>query len=297
MSMHTTAALAGLLLLGVTTTATAALGCPPDGWTRASLQQLKDAGFETLPATRANTLAPALVACLADPDPAMRDGIAYEALSSWMRGGQVTTDTVRALRESLYARLDAPDPDGFGHPFAALVLAEVARTDRIAAWMTPDARARMVERAATYLEGVDDYRGFQPDQGWRHGVAHGADWLMQLSLNPALDEAQRQRILDAVSRQVVPDSHAYIFGEPDRLAAPVLVLARAGMQDEAGWRAWLTTLAARVGEPEWKDAGWLARRHDLRAFLLTLHASATLSEDPKLKTLLPGTVAALRAMP
>lgn len=298
MSIRTAVALTSLLLMGAApTTAAAAPACPPDGWTRTSLQQLADAGFDTLPAERANALAPALLACLDHPDPALRDGIAYTALAAWMRGGQLTPDTLRGLRAALYARLDAPDADGFGHPFAALVLAEVARTDRIAPWMTPDDRAAMVERAARYLEGVDDYRGFQPGEGWRHGVAHGADWLMQLSLNPALDAAARRRILDAVARQAVPDHHAYVFGEPDRLAAPVLLLARAGLHNEAGWQAWLATLPPRVGEADWQDAGWLARRHDLRAFLLSLHVSATHSGGPNVKALLPGLDAALRALP
>lgn len=296
MSMHANAALAVLLWLAAAP-ASAAPECPPQGWTRASLQQLADAGFETLPAGRANTLAPALLACLDHPDPAVRDGIAYTALAAWMRGGQLTTDTVRALQTALYARLDMPDPDGFGRPFAALVLAEVARTDRIAPWMTTAERAGVVERAARYLEGVDDYRGFQPGEGWRHGVAHGADWLMQLSLNPALTDTQRQRILDAVARQAVPEHHAYVFGEPDRLATPVLLLARAGLHDEAGWQAWLVTLPPRVGEADWQDAGWLARRHDLRAFLLSLHVSATRSGDPNDKALLPGLDAALRELP
>ena len=30
---------------------------------------------------------------------------------------------------------------------------------------------------------VRDYRGFDAKQGWRHGVAHGADLLLQLSRN------------------------------------------------------------------------------------------------------------------
>lgn len=297
-SMMRAACLAGLLLLGPTT-AIAAPTCPPQGWSRASLQQLKQDGFATLAAKGANVLAVALAACLDDPDPAMRDGIAFEALSTWMRKGQLTNDTLHSLRASLYQALQAPDPQGFGHPFAALVLAEVARTDRINAWMTPEARADMVVRAATYLEGIDDYRGFQNGEGWRHGVAHGADWLMQLSLNPALDHTQRQRLLDALASQIVPARHAYVFGEPERLAMPVLLLARAGLHDEAGWRTWLETLPPRLGDPElaWKNAEWMARRHNLRAFLMALHASAAMSGNPADKALLPGIEAVLRSLP
>ena len=45
------------------------------------------------------------------------------------------------------------DTNGFQQPFAALVLSEVARTDRIDPWMTPAMRSELVTAAATYLAG------------------------------------------------------------------------------------------------------------------------------------------------
>lgn len=292
-------AMTGLLVLSFAHRAIAAQTCPPSGWTQTSLQQLKQAGLASLPDGQATTAAMDLIACLDHPDPGVRDGIAYESLSVWMRKNPPSPQALRAIRTKLYGQLDAADAQGFGRPFAALVLAEVARTDRIAGWMTPTERIDMVERAATHLEGISDYRGFQAGEGWRHGVAHGADWLMQLSLNPALDNVQRQRLLDAVASQVAPDHHSYVFGEPARLAAPVLLLARAGLHDEAGWQAWLEQLAARLDttEASWNDAGWLSRRHDLRAFVMELYVSAAMSDHAEVRTLLPGADAVLRAMP
>jgi hypothetical protein len=51
---------------------------------------------------------------------------------------------------------------------------------------------------------VRDYRGFDTAEGWRHGVAHGADLALQLVLNPAVDKPQIERLLAAVGRQVAP---------------------------------------------------------------------------------------------
>ena len=122
---------------------------------------------------------------------------------------------------------------------------------------------------------------------------------MQLSLNPALERAQRQRLLDAIASQIVPAQHAYVFGEPERLAMPVLLLARTDLHDEAGWRTWLETLPPRLGDPAlaWKNAEWMARRHNLRAFLMALHTSAAMSGNAADKALLPGIEAVLRAVP
>lgn len=183
---------------------------------------------------------------------------------------------------------------------AALVLSEVARTDRVEPWVRDDERVALVERAAKYLESVDDYHGYNADIGWRHGVAHGADWAMQLALNPALGREQLDRLLHAVAVQAVPASgHAYVFGESERLARTLLFIAKRDLHSEAEWTAWFTALSTRLGDPAlaWKDEAWLARRHDLAAFLNVLYVETDLSEDPGIARMKPGVLAALKALP
>src|SRR5262245_40817637 len=157
-----------------------AQACPPVGYTKSSLQSLRSQKF-ALPTIEAKrTLADGLLPCLASPDPELRDRIATEALTQWMRNGDFDETTLRSIRDRLYAMLDAPAGAGFGPPFAALLLSEVARTDRVAprkGWLSAAERSAMVERASAYVESVRDYRGYVNGDGWRHGVAHGADWL------------------------------------------------------------------------------------------------------------------------
>jgi hypothetical protein len=277
-----------------------AQSCPPDGQSVQSLQALKALAFAVPDAEDKRVLAEGLVACLADPDPALRDGIAYEALARWMRAGDFDAAGLRRLRDALYPMLDGDDADGFRRPFAALVLSEVARTDRVQPWMTPVERAAMVEAATRYLRSVDDYRGFDQREGWRHGVAHGADWLMQLALNPALERAQLDAILAAVAVQAAPaGGHAYVFGEPGRLARPVLYAARRGLHSDAEWQAWFAALVPRLGDASqaYADEGWLARRHDLMAFLMSLYVEADQADDASLKQLKPAIVAAIKQVP
>ena len=274
--------------------------CPPEGIDAGSLQRLKQQKFAIEDAAVRNTLALGLLGCLSSPDPALRDGIAYEALAQWMRGDQLDIATRRQLRDRLQAMLEEPDAEGFRQPFAALVLSEVARTDRITPWMSPKERAAMAQAAAAYLTSVRDYRGYDDAQGWRHGVAHGSDWLMQLALNPALERAQLEPMLEAIASQAVPESaHAYVFGEPGRLARPVLYLAKRGWLSEAGWIAWFGALPARIGDPAkaYADTAWLARRHDLLAFLNAVYLEADQSDDAQIKALKGPVVMAMRAVP
>ena len=277
-----------------------AMACPPPGYDKPALQALKKNGFAVADPARRRELAQALVACLGDPDPELRDGIAFEALSQWMRADAFDAAQMGALRDRLYGLLDGPEGEGYARPFAALVLSEVARTDRIKPWMSAAERAAMVDKAAAYVEGVRDYRGYDDVQGWRHGVAHGADWLMQLALNPALDRAQADRILAAVVAQAVPASgHAYVFGEPERLARPVLFVAQRGLHSDAEWAAWFAALVPRIGDAKqaYRNVAWLARRHDLTGLLQNIYLQAGNSQDPKIRTLQPAVLAAIKAIP
>jgi hypothetical protein len=288
-------------VLAVTLVATAfgQQACPPAGTDLASLRELKQREFALADSVSRARLATDLLACLGSPDPELRDDIAFTAYSTWLRGKQLDTAKVRTLREDLYQLLDGEDTQGFRRPFAALVLSEVARTDRIEPWMSTAERAAMVDRATAYLASVRDYRGFDPRDGWRHGVAHGSDWLMQLALNPALSRPQLDSMLAAIATQAVPESgHAYVFGEPERLARPVLYIASRGALTAADWNAWFASLIARLGPEEnaSKDPVWLARRHDLYAFLSELYLNTGLTVDPNIRALQAPVAEALKRL-
>ena len=279
----------------------AAAACPPEGHDADSLQALKAAGFAVEDPAEGAALG--LLDCLADPDPALRDGLAYEALTTWLRSDALDTDTRRALLDTLLPWIapDAGPGDGFRAPFAALALSEVARTDRIAAWLDPAARDALVEAAAAYVASVDDYRGFDAAEGWRHGVAHGADLLMQLALNPALVDAQKRRLLDAVARQVAPaGEHFYVYGEPERLARPVLFVLGGKAIGLDDWKAWLQGVAAPAPLATWRDAyasqAGLAKRHNTRAFLLALYAGTLGSDDPAMQAYAAAVAEVLRTV-
>lgn len=240
-----------------------------------------------------------LASCLANPDPALRDGLGFELLSQWMRAKALKPETLQLLRERLLPALSGPDvTHGFHAPFAALTLAEIARVERLQPFLTATQRQDLLERACAYVAGVQDYRGFTPGEGWRHGVAHGADLLMQLSLNPALDVAAQRRILQAVASQVLAGgAHAYEFGEGQRLARPTLYAAWRGEVSAEDWQQWLTSTLAAATPNANPDAALLIRIHNAREFLWPLYVSLNESRDEALKArLLPAVRAALQKL-
>lgn len=284
--MHTLALLTSLLLAAPTPP-----GCPPPGLTRAEVLKLRESKFAIASDEERNALAVRLLGCLDDPDPAVRDGVVFEGLSTWLRAKALTPATILALEESLRHTLGGEkDANGFRLPFAALVLSEVARTDRIQPVFPDEVRGRLVAVAASSLREVNDYRGFDAVAGWRHGVAHGADLVLQLALNPKVDAKGLGELMQAVASQIAPrGSVFYTFGEPERLARAVIFSYRRGLLDAAFWENWLASISDPQPLPSWgaafQSVDGLARRHNALAFLHALSFAGRVGGDEAGKTL------------
>lgn len=252
----------------------AAAACPV-----AALRNAKAGNWLVEDNTQRQALALQAIPCLASPDPVERDELAFEALQSWMRADKLDTATVQELRVRLTAQLQTADPQGFARPFAALVLADVARVDRLKPYLSAGERAQLVGAATDYLRGVSDYRGFEEKQGWRHGVAHAADIMLQLSLNPALGRSEHEQMLAAIASQAAPPGeHFYHYGEGERLMAPIFYLSRARTLQCSDWDAWFARLAAPPAIAGTRQAT-LARKHNLNGFLQPLYISISESKD------------------
>jgi hypothetical protein len=275
--------------------------CPPAGYDRARLEALQADQWRVASNRTRNALALAMVPCLADPDTAYRDGLAFDAFQHWMRADLLSHATLLRIGDELQGWLTAPEGQGFSRPFAALILAEAARTDRLHPWLTAERRQSLLDAAIAYFVNVRDYRGFDDAEGWRHGVAHGADLLTQLALNPAFGKPELTRIRDAVATQIAPAGHFYIYGESERLANPILYIAGRGLFTEAEWTEWLAHVGSPAPLASWNDAythnADLARVHDMREFFMTLYAVARLDQTTADDGLLPGVEAVLRTLP
>ncbi|HEY1090908.1 MAG TPA: DUF2785 domain-containing protein [Burkholderiaceae bacterium] len=242
-------------------------------------------------------LASALLDCLSEADPARRDKLGFDTLSDWLRKDKLTLATRQRLLQGLLLQLDGPD-NGWSHSFSLLTLSEIARTDRLQPWLDKTQRENLLTLATERLRGWRDYRGFDEATGWRHGVAHGADLLLQLALNPALDAAAETRILDALATQVLADGrHAYQFGEGGRLARTALfALSRSDWTSER-WDAYLQALAHPIVKARDFDAPTLARLHNLREFLLPMYFGLQEGKPAMRERYLPGLSKLLKRLP
>lgn len=289
------------LFLASLNTAAANAACVPLGKSRSDLETLKAAEWKIASETDRNALALALTSCLGDPDPAVRDDLVTDALTHLLRGQLLTDTTMLALMRDLEAKLDASDPQGFLRPFAALNLSEVVRADRVKPFMTVSQREGVMMASINYMLRITDYRGFDPHDGYRHGVAHGADLMLQLAMNPGIDTKGLSQIRAALSVQAGTSATSYVTGEGERLARALLMIAKRKVFSEADWTDWGTRLAGpaalKTWDKWWLSAPALARRHNLLQVFSSLYITTTAGSDADLNALRPAVLAGLKALP
>lgn len=267
------------------------------------LAKLKKNKFEIENEEKRNQLAVNLLKCLASTDPEIRDGVVYEANSKWLRGELLSAKTVQQQFDLLTHLLNQPNKDknNFEQPFAALLLAEVVRVDRISPYLSDSDRQKAVATAVSFMNNIEDFRGFDDKHGWRHSVAHTADIMLQLALNKQTTAEQHLHMLNAITNKVVPvKNHFYIYGEERRLALPFLYLALQNKLTAEQIEKRIKSIAAPAPFKSWNDVyksnKGLAKLHNTRGFLQSLSTLTAQSKQEILKTINQQSLKALKGL-
>ena len=161
---------------------------------------------------------------LRDPDPAVRDELAYTVLEHLIP--ELDEDVCKRLGDELASRFTAPDL--YTRSFAALVLAPIVKRGMFwPGWLA--------EFEAWYPR-EQDLRGYDTELGWLHAAAHGADLLGAFGLH---HQVRPSRMLTlAADRLRAPTDFVFAEMEDARLAhgiALTLTRAELGEDDSIAW--------------------------------------------------------------
>lgn len=227
-----------------------------------------------------------LTTMLGAPDPEQRDGIAYPALATWLERG-VYDDLLPGLGDGMATGLEVGlgeqgTDSVFRRSFSVLVLAEVLERDNEERLLTRDQVLRWGDQIATWFLREQDLRGWVPDKGWAHALAHGADALGALAGSPHLEAPELTVLLDVLAdRLVATDTHPLTSGEPDRMAMATMEVLRRDLVPLKVLEPWVARLqahAAPYGQPAGGDP--FLRSGNPQAFLRALHLQLALGPRP-----------------
>jgi hypothetical protein len=234
----------------------AAVGVTSGYWER-----VRASGFR-LPEDRPlDDLTTDLVRMLGDPDPDVRDGLAYVVLTTWIGEGvydDLLTGFGDGIAEGLFTGLGEDGTDSvLRRSFSALLLGETVMRDHVARVVHSDAIFRWGDRAASWLVRERDLRGYVDGRGWAHAIAHGADLMSALARSQHFGKLELTVLLDVVAdRLLTPTTYRFVHGEDDRLAFAVMTVLHRNLITIELLEPWVERLAAALVMPE-RDAGEL----------------------------------------
>jgi len=261
---------------------------------RAFWVSLHAAGFALPAGESALPLALEAAALLGSTDPELRDGIAYEALATWVYGEQrLDAAELNQLRTTLTSNarrgLGEAMGDGlFLRSFSVLALAVLAAEDLKSPFLDSQQFDGLVELAIDELGNERDLRGYVPGKGWGHATAHCADLVKFLARSHRLRPEQQSRMVNAIAERLRSAGLVFVWGEDARLAAALTALAARSDADPAAFLAWFKRLGAEHAAL-WSGAFDPVRYVPVRA---QLNALAALAADLNTPT---GPAASIRA--
>jgi uncharacterized protein DUF2785 len=190
-----------------------------------------------------------LIEALASRDPVLRDEHAYPELVTWVVRGELD-GRLGEVGDRMAAMLRHPEIQA--RTFAALILAAATNRDSAAAVLDATTVRRWRDAFVDWYLSERDLRGWDPELGWLHAIAHGADALDEFGTSPRLDAADLLSLLDvAATRLTTPTDYLFAHQEDDRLAyALTRLLSRPELSaaDAVGWLAPIRQFFAE-GEP------------------------------------------------
>jgi hypothetical protein len=245
-------------------------------------QQVVDGGLRVPTDRDLGELTAELTAMLGSPDPQERDATAYPALATWIERG-VYDDLLPGLGDGMARGLvvglgESGTDTVFRRSFSALALAECVARDNAHRLLPGGKVLEWADRLVSWFLREQDVRGYVPQQGWAHAVAHGADAIGVLAGSPHLGTPELTVLLDVLAdRLTAPASGLLLAGEPDRMAQATMAVLRRNLVPLGVLEPWIRRVASVALASYGADAH---RGYDAEAFLRALHLQVLLSPHP-----------------
>ena len=149
-----------------------------------------------------------LLIAMTDRDPLIRDGWAYQELAKGLEDGRWSEELPQICTQVL---THFQHPEIQARTFAPLILT----------WLIGAGQRQrsFFDTCAQWYLTEDDTRGFDPERGWLHAIAHGADCL-GICVKEGI--ATAEEVLSVLAQRVISEGSAWADQEEARIAVVVL---------------------------------------------------------------------------
>ncbi|MCW2748857.1 MAG: hypothetical protein JWP10_1999 [Nocardioidaceae bacterium] len=195
-----------------------------------------------------------LVIMLGDPNPRIREDVAYTVLTSWINRGDydrllagLGDGIAPGLSQGLGQKID---DTVFRRSYSALMLAEIVGRDNNEHVVGAQTVLAWGDLATSWFVREKDHRGWIPDKGWAQTISHGADVLAALARSRHFGRLELTVLLDVIADRVLePTPYVWSHGEDDRLAYAIMTLLHRNALDTDLVEPWLARLGSGIQLP------------------------------------------------
>ncbi|WP_445477925.1 DUF2785 domain-containing protein [Lysinibacillus irui] len=172
-------------------------------------------------------------------DAELRDQYIYRTFIDLLSDNLVNPQQLQFLFDTatsddfLYLQIGEKTTDSvFTRSFSALLVAGILAKDAELLILNDDSLQIFFKKIGRYLLLEQDTRGFVPDKGWAHSIAHGADLASTTIKHPKFDLQYAPSILHALKLVTWKDT-VYVNDEEERLINIVNALLNQNYSEEA----------------------------------------------------------------
>ncbi len=192
-------------------------------------------------------LIPAMLNHIGSIDSYLRDELIYSAFATWiLRCKALNPEQLRNLlpvvldEQHLLYRLGEQDTDSvFTRSFSVLILPLLLITHRSQPLFSAPEIRRIKEQLLYYLANEKDRRGFVPQKGWAHAVAHAADALDDLAQCTEMNKSELAEVLEAIRKVICVDGAVYAHLEDERMVTAVIAVLRRNLLSDVEIIQWM----------------------------------------------------------
>ncbi len=242
------------------------------------LQSIAEKKFKPNDESIVGELIPAMLAHIGSTDPELRDDLIYVAFIRWSMTYKLLPPA--ALREIFNTLLDEQhlhfclgekDTDSiFTRSFSALWLPPILIQHREEAFLSQEDIQNAHKQLTRLLREEKDRRGFVPEKGWAHVIAHTGDALDDLAQCAEIGVAELREMLPIIRETMSMTDFVYVHGEDERMVTPVLAIIQRKLLPNDELEIWLEGFISPIKETKNMPDGVILRAN-IQNFLQSLY--------------------------
>ncbi len=120
----------------------------------------------------------------------------------------------------------------FTRSFTLLLIALILYRDNADNFLGDSMIFKTKDALIEYMILEKDLRGYVPEKGWAHSIAHAADAIDELVKNPNLARSSYHELVEVLWKTMFVSTSVYIHDEDERIIVPLLAMVSNGLNPD-----------------------------------------------------------------